>query len=219
MDCSYRATSKSVSDFKMLFLIILTACLFAVTHAGCPMRPTVEQTSAPRTLGDGDYKVFISGQTNGYIPDAIYTISLKGRVSRSKSRRVEFNFVKNEFRKKRIKHDQLRRDEGAFSIAKSSCTRLNVKRGKYFRSPRSREIATVHALHPDGALAARAEQSRGARRLLPAVPGLLDHLQRGLHQYDLRGHGLPEDGGNTVARPPSLPPRTNLRLCGKEKRV
>lgn len=58
--------------------LILTACLVAVTHAGCPMRPTVEQTSAPRTLGDGGYKILISGQTNGYIPNAVHTISLQG---------------------------------------------------------------------------------------------------------------------------------------------
>lgn len=62
---------------KMLFLI-LTACLLAVTHAGCPMRPTVEQTSADRTAGDGGYRILISGQTSGYIPNAIHTISLQG---------------------------------------------------------------------------------------------------------------------------------------------
>ncbi|XP_071559800.1 spondin-1 isoform X1 [Temnothorax nylanderi] len=62
---------------KMLFLI-LTACLLAVTHAGCPMRPTVEQASASRTVGDGGYRLLISGQTNGYIPNAVHTISLQG---------------------------------------------------------------------------------------------------------------------------------------------
>ncbi|XP_011630143.1 spondin-1-like [Pogonomyrmex barbatus] len=62
---------------KMLFLI-LTACLLAVTHAGCPMRPTVEQTSSGRTPGDGGYRILISGQTNGYVPNAVHTISLQG---------------------------------------------------------------------------------------------------------------------------------------------
>ncbi|KYN10487.1 Spondin-1 [Trachymyrmex cornetzi] len=61
----------------MLFLM-LTACLLAVTHAGCPMRPTVEQTSASRTAGDGGYRILISGQNNGYIPNAIHTINLQG---------------------------------------------------------------------------------------------------------------------------------------------
>lgn len=61
----------------MLFLL-LTACFLAATHAGCPMRPTVEQTSAPRTSGDGGYRILLSGQTNGYIPNAVYTISLRG---------------------------------------------------------------------------------------------------------------------------------------------
>ncbi|KAG5327913.1 SPON1 protein, partial [Acromyrmex heyeri] len=62
---------------KMLFLM-LTACLLAVTHAGCPMRPTVEQTSTSRTAGDGGYRILISGQNNGYIPNAIHTINLQG---------------------------------------------------------------------------------------------------------------------------------------------
>lgn len=63
----------------MLFLI-LTACFLAVAHAGCPMRPTVEQTSTGRTAGDGGYKILISGQTNGYIPNAVHTISLQGYI-------------------------------------------------------------------------------------------------------------------------------------------
>lgn len=63
----------------MLFLI-LTACFLVVAHAGCPMRPTVEQTSASRTAGDGGYKILISGQTNGYVPNAVHTISLQGDV-------------------------------------------------------------------------------------------------------------------------------------------
>lgn len=61
----------------MLFLLV-TACLVAVTHAGCLMRPTVGQTSADRTPGDGGYRILISGQTNGYIPNAVHTISLQG---------------------------------------------------------------------------------------------------------------------------------------------
>ena len=63
----------------MLFLI-LTACLLAVTYAGCPMRPTVEQTSTSRTPGDGGYRILISGQNNGYIPNAIHTINLQGCI-------------------------------------------------------------------------------------------------------------------------------------------
>jgi len=63
----------------MLLFLILTACFLAATHAGCPMRPTVEQTSASRTPGDGGYRILISGQ-NGYIPNAIHTISLQGCI-------------------------------------------------------------------------------------------------------------------------------------------
>lgn len=61
----------------MLFLT-LTACLLAAVHAGCPMRPTAEQTSAGRTSGDGGYRILISGESDKYIPNAIYTISLQG---------------------------------------------------------------------------------------------------------------------------------------------
>lgn len=66
--------------FEMLFLLF-TACLIAVTHAGCPMRPTVGQTSANRTEGDGGYRILISGETNGYIPNAIHIINLQGLIS------------------------------------------------------------------------------------------------------------------------------------------
>ncbi|EZA49891.1 hypothetical protein DMN91_012061 [Ooceraea biroi] len=58
--------------------LILTACLLVVAHAGCPMRPSVGQTSANRTQGDGGYRISISGPANGYVPDALYTISLRG---------------------------------------------------------------------------------------------------------------------------------------------
>lgn len=66
--------------FLKMLVLFLTACLIAVTHAGCPMRPTVGQTSASRTQGDGGYRILISGQTNEYIPNAIHTISLQGLV-------------------------------------------------------------------------------------------------------------------------------------------
>lgn len=44
------------------------------------MRPTVGQTSAPRTAGDGGYRILVSGQQDNYIPHAVYTISLQGNV-------------------------------------------------------------------------------------------------------------------------------------------
>lgn len=61
----------------MLFLI-LVASFAAMTLAGCPMRPTTGQTSAGRTPGDGGYRILISGTSDKYIPDAVYTISLQG---------------------------------------------------------------------------------------------------------------------------------------------
>lgn len=53
-------------------------CSFTATYAGCPMRPTIKQTSVQRTPGDGGYRILISGQTNEYIPDAVYMINLQG---------------------------------------------------------------------------------------------------------------------------------------------
>ncbi|CAL7936929.1 unnamed protein product [Xylocopa violacea] len=61
----------------MLFLTV-TACLVIAVQAGCPMRPTTEQTSAPRTPGDGGYRILVSGEADKYIPNAVYTISLRG---------------------------------------------------------------------------------------------------------------------------------------------
>lgn len=91
----------------MLFLI-LAACLLAVTHAGCPMRPTVEQTSAGRTAGDGGYRILISGQTGGYIPNAIHTISLRGcmrlkdclkKINRIRKKNIWRNLIINTYYK------------------------------------------------------------------------------------------------------------------------
>ncbi|XP_076619199.1 extracellular matrix protein f-spondin [Colletes latitarsis] len=71
----------------MLFLAV-TACLAVAVQAGCPMRPTAEQTSAKRTVGDGGYKILVSGETDRYIPNAVYTISLQG--SRTHERLQQF---------------------------------------------------------------------------------------------------------------------------------
>lgn len=75
--CNFQLISSHQEDTKMLFLI-LVACYAATTLAGCPMRPSAGQTSAGRTPGDGGYRILISGTSDKYIPDAIYTISLQG---------------------------------------------------------------------------------------------------------------------------------------------
>ncbi|KAF7403614.1 hypothetical protein HZH68_006408 [Vespula germanica] len=80
-------TSSQQEDTKMLFLI-LVASFAAMTLAGCPMRPTTGQTSAGRTPGDGGYRILISGTSDKYIPDAVYTISLQG--SRTHERLQQF---------------------------------------------------------------------------------------------------------------------------------
>ncbi|KAG7198405.1 hypothetical protein KM043_005793 [Ampulex compressa] len=74
-------------DTRML-LLTLAACLVVAAHAGCPMRPTLEQTSAQRTPGDGGYRILVSGQGDSYIPNAVYTISLQG--SRTHERLQQF---------------------------------------------------------------------------------------------------------------------------------
>ncbi|XP_050582007.1 spondin-1 isoform X1 [Bombus affinis] len=66
-----------IADCTMLFLTV-TTCLVMAVQAGCPMRPTAEQTSAPRTTGDGGYRILVSGKADKYIPNAVYTISLQG---------------------------------------------------------------------------------------------------------------------------------------------
>lgn len=71
-----------------MLLLILVACLAIQTQAGCPMRPLPGQTSAARTPGDGGYSIFVSGTSDKYIPDAVYTISLKG--SRTHERLQQF---------------------------------------------------------------------------------------------------------------------------------
>ncbi|XP_017766480.1 PREDICTED: spondin-1 [Eufriesea mexicana] len=71
----------------MLFLTV-TACLVIAVQAGCPMRPTAEQTSASRTTGDGGYRILVSGKADKYIPNAVYTISLQG--SRTHERLQQF---------------------------------------------------------------------------------------------------------------------------------
>lgn len=61
-----------------MLLLTVTACLVITVQAGCPMRPTAEQTSASRTTGDGGYRILVSGKADKYIPNAVYTISLQG---------------------------------------------------------------------------------------------------------------------------------------------
>lgn len=71
-----------------MLLLTVTACLVIAAQAGCPLRPTSEQTSARRTTGDGGYRILVSGQTDKYIPNAVYTISLQG--SRTHERLQQF---------------------------------------------------------------------------------------------------------------------------------
>lgn len=59
--------------------LINATLLVALANAGCPMRPTSAQTSAPRTPGDGGYKIMSSGRTGKYVPDTIYAIGLRGK--------------------------------------------------------------------------------------------------------------------------------------------
>lgn len=64
--------------------LTVTACLLIAVQAGCPMRPTAEQTSASRTTGDGGYRILVSGEADKYIPNAVYTISLRGAESQER---------------------------------------------------------------------------------------------------------------------------------------
>ena len=61
----------------MIALIQSIICVVLV-NAGCPMRPTNEQTSAQRTPGDGGYRIIVSGRNEKYVPNTIYVIRLGG---------------------------------------------------------------------------------------------------------------------------------------------
>nr|XP_033334229.1 spondin-1 isoform X2 [Megalopta genalis] len=78
---------KSIYSSRMLFLTV-AACLFITVQAGCPMRPTAQQSSSNRTSGDGGYRILISGESDKYIPHAVYTIRLQG--SRTHERLQQF---------------------------------------------------------------------------------------------------------------------------------
>lgn len=61
-----------------MFREVLVMCLVAGALATCPMRPSAEQSRTQKQQGDGGYKILISGGSDKYIPNAIYTISLQG---------------------------------------------------------------------------------------------------------------------------------------------
>ncbi|XP_051166225.1 spondin-1 [Leptopilina boulardi] len=61
----------------MLRLILVTFIVAGV-QASCPMRPSSEEASSQRLPGDGGYRILFSGDFDKYIPNAVYTISLRG---------------------------------------------------------------------------------------------------------------------------------------------
>ncbi|KAJ8679348.1 hypothetical protein QAD02_015135 [Eretmocerus hayati] len=58
--------------------VLIAVWFIATAKAGCPLRPTTQQTSAERLPGDGGYRILISGEYDKYIPNAVYHISLQG---------------------------------------------------------------------------------------------------------------------------------------------
>ncbi|XP_012289125.1 spondin-1 [Orussus abietinus] len=67
---------------------ILAACLVAIVQSACPVRPSNEHSTSPRTPGDGGYQILMSGKDSTYIANAVYTISLQG--SRTHERLQQF---------------------------------------------------------------------------------------------------------------------------------
>ncbi|XP_011315131.1 spondin-1 [Fopius arisanus] len=59
-------------------LLVLQTVLISLTSATCPLQPTPTLTTAPRTPGDGGYRVITSGRDTKYTPNTIYAISLRG---------------------------------------------------------------------------------------------------------------------------------------------
>lgn len=52
--------------------------LVVLANAGCPMRPVPTLTTNPRTPGSGGYKIMMNGRNEQYLPDTIYTVSIRG---------------------------------------------------------------------------------------------------------------------------------------------
>lgn len=62
----------------MMLRLILVAFFVTGIQASCPMSPSSEHTTSQRLPGDGGYRILISGDFDKYIPNAVYTISLRG---------------------------------------------------------------------------------------------------------------------------------------------
>ena len=60
---------------------LLATVIVAAVQAGCPMRPSPDQSSSQRLPGSGGYRILISGDFDKYIPNAVYTISLRGSLT------------------------------------------------------------------------------------------------------------------------------------------
>lgn len=56
-------------------LLLLTAVTYA--SGACPRQPGGR--AAHRTPGDGGFKIHVSGEPDKYVPNSVYTVSLKGR--------------------------------------------------------------------------------------------------------------------------------------------
>ncbi|XP_012263260.2 spondin-1 [Athalia rosae] len=67
-----------------MFRGVLALCLVAEAFALCSMRPSEELTTVQRYPGDGGYSILISGNSDKYIPNAVYTISLRGFPTHSR---------------------------------------------------------------------------------------------------------------------------------------
>ncbi|XP_046594734.1 spondin-1 [Neodiprion lecontei] len=72
------------SDEVIMIRVVLTLCLLAEALASCPMRPSAQYTTTRRYPGDGGYQIAISGTSDKYIPNAVYTLSLQGSRTHAK---------------------------------------------------------------------------------------------------------------------------------------
>ncbi|XP_015593470.1 spondin-1 [Cephus cinctus] len=57
---------------------LLATCFVALSAATCPLRPSRQHTRAERSPGDGGYRILLSDNSQTYIANTVYTISLQG---------------------------------------------------------------------------------------------------------------------------------------------
>lgn len=65
----------------VLIRLLLLACIINLIKASCILQPAPFITTSARTPGDGGFKISISGNNSKYIPNTIYSVSIRSTLS------------------------------------------------------------------------------------------------------------------------------------------